>query len=66
MKKTKLLIFLFLVTNSNSCTKISKKMPILKIDKTQFGKTMDGNMLINIFCPTTKGWRLESSTMVEL
>ena len=42
MKKIKILIVLFLVTISNSCTKISKKMPVLKIDKTQFGKTMDG------------------------
>ena len=42
MKKIEILIVLFLVTISNSCTKISKKMPVLKIDKTQFGKTIDG------------------------
>ena len=55
MKKIKILIVLFLVTISNSCTKISKKMPIPIIDKTQFGKTMEGTdvdqlqCLINLF-----------------
>jgi aldose 1-epimerase len=42
MKKTKLLIVIFLVLMSNSCKKISKKMSILRIDKTHFGKTIDG------------------------
>jgi aldose 1-epimerase len=42
MKKTKLLIIPLLILISNSCTKISKKMPIMKIDKIQFGKTIDG------------------------
>ena len=42
MKKMEILIALFLVTIFNSYTKISKKMPVLKIDKTQFGKTMYG------------------------
>ena len=41
MKKTKLLIIPLLILISNSCTKISKKMPIMKIDKIQFGKTID-------------------------
>ena len=41
MKKTKLLFIPLLILISNSCTKISKKMPIMKIDKIQFGKTID-------------------------
>ena len=55
MKKIKLLIILFLVTISNSCTKISKKMPILKIDKTQFGKTIDGNDVDQYILTNNKG-----------
>ena len=55
MKKIKLLIILFLVTNSNSCNKISKKMPILKIDKTQFGKTMDGTYVNQYILSNNKG-----------
>ena len=42
MKKIEILIVIFLVIISNSCTKISKKMQVLKIDKIQFGETMDG------------------------
>lgn len=42
MKKIEILIVIFLVIISNSCTKISKKMEVLKIDKIQFGETMDG------------------------
>ena len=42
MKKIEILFVLFLVIISNSCTKISKKMQVLKIDKIQFGETMDG------------------------
>ena len=42
MKKIEILIIIFLVIISNSCTKISKKMQVLKIDKIQFGETMDG------------------------
>ena len=42
MKKIEILIVIFLVMISNSCTKISKKMQVLKIDKIQFGETMDG------------------------
>ena len=42
MKKIEILIVIFLVIISNSCTKISKKMQLLKIDKIQFGETMDG------------------------
>ena len=42
MKKIEILIVLFLVIISNSCTKISKKMQKLKIDKILFGETMDG------------------------
>ena len=42
MKKIEILIITFLVIISNSCTKISKKMQVLKIDKIQFGETMDG------------------------
>ena len=42
MKKIKILIVLFLVIIFNSCTKIYKKMQVLKIDKIQFGETMDG------------------------
>ena len=55
MKKIKFLIFLFLVTISNSCTKIYKKMPILKIDKTQFGKTIDGNDVDQYILTNNKG-----------
>ena len=42
MNKIEILIVIFLVIISNSCTKISKKMQVLKIDKIQFGETMDG------------------------
>lgn len=42
MKKIEIFIIIFLVIISNSCTKISKKMQVLKIDKNQFGETMDG------------------------
>ena len=42
MKKIEILIVILLVIISNSCTKISKKMQVLKIDKIQFGETMDG------------------------
>ena len=42
MKKIEILIVIFLVIIFNSCTKISKKMQVLKIDKIQFGETMDG------------------------
>ena len=55
MKKIKFLIFIFLVTIPNSCTKISKKMPILKIDKTQFGKTIDGNDVDQYILTNNKG-----------
>lgn len=55
MKKTKLLIVLFLVTISNSCTKISKKMTILTIDKALFGKTIDGNDVDQYVLSNNKG-----------
>ena len=42
MKKIEILIVIFLVIIFNSCTKMSKKMQVLKIDKIQFGETMDG------------------------
>ena len=55
MKKIKILIVLFLVTISNSCTKISKKMPIPTIDKTQFGKTMEGTDVDQYILSNNKG-----------
>ena len=42
MKKIEILIILFLLIISDSCTEIFKKMPVLKIDKIKFGETMDG------------------------
>jgi aldose 1-epimerase len=58
MKKTKLLIVIFLVLMSNSCTKISKKMSILRIDKTQFGKTIDGNDVEQYILSNNKGMEI--------
>ena len=41
-------------------------MPTLKINKTQFGKTIDGLVLKNIYSPIRMVWSLASSIMVEL
>ena len=62
MKKIKILIVLFLVTISNSCTKISKKMPIPTIDKTQFGKTMEGTDVDQYILSNNKGMEVRIIT----
>jgi aldose 1-epimerase len=62
MKKIKILIVLFLVTISNSCTKISKKMPIPTIDKTQFGKTMEGTDVDQYILSNNKGMEVSIIT----
>ena len=62
MKKIKILIVLFLVTISNSCTKISKKMPILTIDKTQFGETMEGTDVDQYILSNNKGMEVRIIT----
>ena len=58
MKKTKLLIIPLLILVSNSCTKISKKMPIMKIDKNQFGKTIDGIDVEQYIMSNNKGMEI--------
>ena len=58
MKKTKLLIIPLLILISNSCTKISKKMPIMKIDKIQFGKTIDGIDVEQYIMSNNKGMEI--------
>ena len=58
MKKTKLLAILLLVLFSNSCSKISKKMPTLKINKTQFGKTIDGTSVEKYILSNQNGMEL--------
>ena len=58
MKKTKLLIIPLLILISNSCTKISKKMPIMKIDKIQFGKTIDGIDVEKYIMSNNKGMEI--------
>ena len=58
MKKTKLLIIPLLILVSNSCTKISKKMPIMKIDKIQFGKTIDGIDVEQYIMSNNKGMEI--------
>ena len=58
MKKTKLLIIPLLILISNSCTKISKKMPIIKIDKIQFGKTIDGIDVEQYIMSNNKGMEI--------
>ena len=58
MKKTKLLFIPLLILISNSCTKISKKMPIMKIDKIQFGKTIDGIDVEQYIMSNNKGMEI--------
>ena len=58
MKKTKLLIIPLLILISNSCTKISKKMQIMKIDKIQFGKTIDGIDVERYILSNSKGMEI--------
>ena len=58
MKKTKLLFIPLLILISNSCTKISKKMPIMKIDKIQFGKTIDGIDVKQYIMSNNKGMEI--------
>ena len=58
MKKTKLLIIPLLILISNSCTKISKKMPIMKIEKIQFGKTIDGIDVEQYIMSNNKGMEI--------
>ena len=58
MKKTKLLFIPLLILISNSCTKISKKMPIMKIEKIQFGKTIDGIDVEQYIMSNNKGMEI--------
>ena len=58
MKKTKLLFIPLLILISNSCTKISKKMPIMKIDKIQFGKTINGIDVEQYIMSNNKGMEI--------
>ena len=58
MKKTKLLFIPLLILISNSCTNISKKMPIMKIDKIQFGKTIDGIDVERYIMSNSKGMEI--------
>jgi len=62
MKKTKLSIVIFLVLMSNGCTNISKKMSILRIDKTQFGETMDGIDVDQFILSNNKGMEVRIIT----
>ena len=62
MKKIEILIVLFLVIISNSCTKISKKMRIPTIDKTQFGKTMDGTDVVQYILSNNNGMEVRIIT----
>ena len=62
MKKIEILIVLFLVIISSSCTKISKKMPVLNIDKTQFGKSMDGTVVDKYILSNNSGMEVSIIT----
>ena len=62
MKKIEILIVIFLVIISNSCTKISKKMEVLKIDKIQFGETMDGTGVDQFILSNNKGMEVRIIT----
>ena len=62
MKKIEILIVIFLVIISNSCTKISKKMQVLKIDKIQFGETMDGTGIDQFILSNNNGMEVRIIT----
>jgi aldose 1-epimerase len=62
MKKIEILIVIFLVIISNSCTKISKKMQVLKIDKIQFGETMDGTDVDQFILSNNNGMEIRIIT----
>lgn len=62
MKKIEILIVIFLVIISNSCTKISKKMQVLKIDKIQFGETMDGTGVYQFILSNNNGMEVRIIT----
>lgn len=62
MKKIEILIIIFLVIISNSCTKISKKMQVLKIDKIQFGETMDGTDVDQFILSNNNGMEIRIIT----
>lgn len=62
MKKIEKLIVIFLVIISNSCTKISKKMQVLKIDKIQFGETMDGTDVDQFILSNNNGMEIRIIT----
>ena len=62
MKKIEILIVIFLVIISNSCTKISKKMQVLKIDKIQFGETMDGTDVDQFILSNNSGMEIRIIT----
>ena len=62
MKKIEILIVIFLVIISNSCTKISKKMQVLKIDKIQFGETMDGTSVDQFILSNNNGMEIRIIT----
>ena len=62
MKKIEILIVIFLVIISNSCTKISKKMQVLKIDKIQFGETMDGTAVDQFILSNNNGMEVRIIT----
>ena len=62
MKKIEILIVIFLVIISNSCTKISKKMQVLKIDKIQFGETMDGTDVDQFILTNNSGMEIRIIT----
>ena len=62
MKKIEILIVIFLVIISNSCTKISKKMQVLKIDKIQFGETMDGTGVDQFILSNNNGMEIRIIT----
>lgn len=62
MKKIEILIIIFLVIISNSCTKISKKMQVVKIDKIQFGETMDGTNVDQFILSNNNGMEIRIIT----
>ena len=62
MKKIEILIIIFLVIISNSCTKISKKIQVLKIDKIQFGETMDGTDVDQFILSNNNGMEIRIIT----
>ena len=62
MNKIEILIVIFLVIISNSCTKISKKMQVLKIDKIQFGETMDGTSVDQFILSNNNGMEVRIIT----